>query len=507
MTRGSTQKKNLNSPEFEGIRKLIKQGETINLEFKSSENKLPSNLFETVCAFLNREGGKILLGVDDTGKILGVNENAVNKLLKEITDSANNPEKLNPPYILFPKPIVLDGKTLILIDVPRSSQVHLTKSKIFDRSKDGDYELCDHSQKSKLYNRKNLEFSETKIYHHLELKHFRKELFKKVRNLLRDKSENHSLLELDDKDLLKALGLYKEDLQTGDKGYTLASVLLFGKDETIQNILPHFKIDILLRKKDTERYDDRLELRTNLIEAYERMMEYLQKNLPDPFYEENGIRISLRTKIFREIIANILVHAEYTGIAFTRLIIYKDRVETENPSKPFRSGLITVADISPQPKNPLLAKLFVQIGRAEELGSGIRISSKYVPIYTGGKQPQFVEGDIFRTIIPIPDEDYKIETVHSFGGGLNGGLNGGLSGGLNEDCFALLKLIQTGKYPRITHLMKELESSRRTLERQLADLKDQGLISYEGSKKSGAYVLSSEGVLGLEELKSRIKLQ
>ena len=92
-------------------------------------------------------------------------------------------------------------------------------------------------------------------------------------------------------------------------------------------------------------------------------------------------------------------------------------------------------------------------------------------------------------------------------GGLTGGLNGGLSGGLNEDCFALLKLIQTGKYPRITHLMKELESSRRTLERQLADLKDQGLISYEGSKKSGAYVLSSEGVLGLEELKSRIKLQ
>jgi ATP-dependent DNA helicase RecG len=148
----------------------------------------------------------------------------------------------------------------------------------------------------------------------------------------------------------------------------------------------------------------------------------------------------------------------------------------------------------------------VQIGRAEELGSGIRISSKYVPIYTGGKQPQFVEGDIFRTIIPIPSEDFEIDNNSLKTGGLNGGLSGGLSGGLNEDCFALLKLIQSGKYPRITHLMKELESSRRTLERQLADLKDQGLISYEGSKKSGAYVLSSEGVLLLEELKSRIKI-
>lgn len=503
MTKKSIQVKelDLNSLELGGIKKLIKQGESLNLEFKSSTHKLPNDLFETICSFLNREGGKIILGINDDGEIIGVNESSVNKILREIVNNANNPEKLNPPYILSPKSLVIDGKWIVLIEVPRSSQVHSTKGKIFDRSEDGDYELRDHTQKSQLYNRKNLEFSETKIYPYLELKHFKQGLFKKVRNLLRDSDENHLLLELSDEELLKALGLYQENLQTGIKGYTLASVLLFGKDETIQNVLPHFKVDALLREKDTERYDDRLELRVNLIEAYESLMKFIQKHLPDPFYEENGIRISLRTKIFREIVANILVHAEYTGMAFTRFIIYKDRIETENPSKPFRSGPITLATLAPQPKNPLLAKLFMQIGRVEELGSGIRTSNKYVPIYTGGKEPQFIEGDIFRIIIPVPEKDFTIKFIPPALGGLNGGICGGLNGGLNQDDFALLRLIQTGEYPRITQLLKHVKSSRRTLERQLADLKDQGLISFQGSKKTGAYVLSTDGVLVLEGLR------
>ncbi|MCK5775354.1 MAG: ATP-binding protein, partial [Bacteroidales bacterium] len=35
------------------------------VEFKKAKNKLPSNLFETICAFLNKSGGEIILGVDD----------------------------------------------------------------------------------------------------------------------------------------------------------------------------------------------------------------------------------------------------------------------------------------------------------------------------------------------------------------------------------------------------------------------------------------------------------
>lgn len=38
----------------EKIKKLIKQGEGLQLEFKECRNELNKNIYETVCAFLNR---------------------------------------------------------------------------------------------------------------------------------------------------------------------------------------------------------------------------------------------------------------------------------------------------------------------------------------------------------------------------------------------------------------------------------------------------------------------
>ncbi len=54
------------------ILNTIKKGEGIKVEFKESKNKLNKDVFDTVCTFLNRSGGEILLGVKDNGEILGV---------------------------------------------------------------------------------------------------------------------------------------------------------------------------------------------------------------------------------------------------------------------------------------------------------------------------------------------------------------------------------------------------------------------------------------------------
>lgn len=59
----------------------------------------------------------------------------------------------------------------------------------------------------------------------------------------------------------------------------------------------------------------------------------------------------------------------------------------------------------PFPKNPAISKVFREIGLADELGSGMRNSYKYIQLYSG-QNPVFEEGDIFRTIIPLK----KVET-------------------------------------------------------------------------------------------------
>jgi len=49
---------------------------------------------------------------------------------------------------------------------------------------------------------------------------------------------------------------------------------MFGKDESIQSAIPHYKIDALLRREDLDRYDDRENIRCNLIDAYDRLMNF-----------------------------------------------------------------------------------------------------------------------------------------------------------------------------------------------------------------------------------------
>lgn len=63
-------------------------------------------------------------------------------------------------------------------------------------------------------------------------------------------------------------------------------------------------------------------------------------------------------------------------------------------------GNLKLATFAPFPKNPAISKVFREIGLADELGSGMRNTYKYTQLYSGG-EPKFVEGDVFRTIIPL----------------------------------------------------------------------------------------------------------
>ncbi|MBU2564992.1 MAG: putative DNA binding domain-containing protein [Candidatus Thermoplasmatota archaeon] len=64
---------------------LISQGESYNLEFKES---LSGSLDKDICAFANANGGKVLLGVSDDGKIKGIK--ITNRLKSQISHIARN---------------------------------------------------------------------------------------------------------------------------------------------------------------------------------------------------------------------------------------------------------------------------------------------------------------------------------------------------------------------------------------------------------------------------------
>jgi ATP-dependent DNA helicase RecG len=188
---------------------------------------------------------------------------------------------------------------------------------------------------------------------------------------------------------------------TGESGYNLAAILLFGHDETILSCTANYVTDAICRRENLDRYDDRLIVRTNLIDAYDQLMEFIAKHTLDRFHLIDGQSVSLRSKIARELVSNTLVHREYTSAYPAKIIIERDRIVTENWSLPKTPGRIDPNNFVPFPKNPLLAHFFVNIGRADILGSGVRNLFEFTRIYTGGDVPELIDGDVFKTIVPL----------------------------------------------------------------------------------------------------------
>ena len=106
---------------IEKLKKLINGGESISVEFKESRNKLNKDVYESVCAFLNRFGGHLFLGVDDGGNITGVDKASVDQIKKDFATSLNNPQTINPTFYLNAEDFEIDGKCVIYINIPETS--------------------------------------------------------------------------------------------------------------------------------------------------------------------------------------------------------------------------------------------------------------------------------------------------------------------------------------------------------------------------------------------------
>ncbi|MDA3793546.1 MAG: putative DNA binding domain-containing protein [Elusimicrobia bacterium] len=441
------------------INSIIQQGEGLNIEFKKCKYKLSNNVFETICAFLNRFGGELLLGVKDNGEVVGVDTERVNQIKKDFVAAMNNIQIINPTCYLTLEEFTIEDKVVLYGYIPESSQVQRCIGKIFDRNEDSDFDITENSSlATALYVRKQTSYSENKIYPYVTIKDFRTDLIERARKLAKIQKPDHPWAELDDVELLKSAQLYLKDYRNGKKGFTLASILLFGKDEVIMSVLPHHRTDAIVRIKNRDRYDDRDDIRTNLIESYDRIMSFVQKHLPDKFYLENEQRINIRDHIFREVAGNILIHREYSNPFPAKIIIEKNRVYAENSNKPHCHGLIDPENFSPFPKNPIIAKVFKEIGRADELGSGVRKLFRYCKFYSGDK-PRLLEEDIFKTIIPLNRHADRQDTQQA----------------TRQDTQQVTRQAETGSEDRKTKVLEYCRAER-TLKQimKFLNLKDRG---------------------------------
>lgn len=163
------------------LKTLLKIGETITVEFKRCGNKIESDVYETVCAFLNRFGGDIFLGVLDDGAVNGISATAAPQLIKNFIKCIGNPDLFSPTIYLMPEIIKYKGKTIIHIHVPPSAEVHSFKKVIYDRIDDADVKVTATSQIAQMYIRKQNIFTEKRIYPYVKTDDLRLDLLPKLR--------------------------------------------------------------------------------------------------------------------------------------------------------------------------------------------------------------------------------------------------------------------------------------------------------------------------------------
>jgi ATP-dependent DNA helicase RecG len=296
-----------------------------------------------------------------------------------------------------------------------------------------------------------------------------------------------------DTEILKSAGLHAKDPATGKSGYNLAAALLFGRDEVIRSCTANYVTDAICRKDDTDRYDDRLMVTTNLIDAYEQLIEFIGKHTLDKFFLIGDQSVSIRSKIARELVGNTLVHREYASAYPAKVIIESNRIVTENWNLPKTSGRIDPQNFTPYPKNPILANFFINIGRADVLGSGVRSLYKFSKMYSGG-EPEFIEGDVFKTIVPLPPLT-ALDGEMSDNGGMSDKMsdNEEMSDKVSDNVHGQAIIAYLNEYGEISAVeaAEVIGRSPATARRVLARLAGDGVITATGANRNRRYLINS----------------
>lgn len=423
--------------------------------------------------------------------VVGLEESRIDKIKSDFVTAINNKDKIFPPLHLPLEECVIDGKTIIHIYVPVCNQVCRCSNRIYDRVEDSDIDITEQSEKVyQLYARNNSSYFVNKVTG-FGMESLRTELIERARTMATNRVNTHPWGTMDDEELLRSSGLILVDEQTREEGITLAAILLFGKDSTIMSALPQHKTDAIFRVKNVDRYDDRDVIITNLLDTYDRLYTFGSKHLSDPFVMEGIYTVSARGKIFREIFSNLLAHRDYSSGYIAKFVIEKDKMYTENANRANGYGAMNIATFSPFAKNPAISKVFREIGLADELGSSMRNTYKYTKLYTGGV-PEFIEGDVFKTIIPLdevavgqvgPDKSSVNEEKSSEKGSVKVGKE------LNKSQKRIIEILKDNPEYTAEQLAEILEISQRAVEKNIKFLRDNEYIIRDGGRKDGKWIV------------------
>lgn len=352
---------------------LIPSKETVNIEFKSDKKGLPdSSLIESVVGLANTNGGELFLGVEDDGTISGVSPNH-----EDITGLVALVANRTIPSLRVDAEIIKEkNKKIIRIIIPKSKSIISTSDGKMLRRRlklDGTPEnapMYPFEINSRLAELNLLDFS-AQILSGASINDFDNNERARLRNIIKLRKGDNSLLDLSDEELDKALRFVKEE--NGILYPTITGMLLIGKESKIKELMPTAESSFQVLEGTQIRVNEHFF--KPLLATFEIFENYMKVWNPEREMESGLFRIPIpefSDKAFREGLVNAFCHRDYTMLGTTRVSINDEGLTISNPGG-FVEGvnLNNLLTVEPHGRNPALADSLKRIGLAERTGRGI----------------------------------------------------------------------------------------------------------------------------------------
>lgn len=320
---------------------------------------------KAVTAFANGNGGRVMIGISESGNIQGLPERAkINSVSQEIID------KISPrPVFSAIERNILD-KSIIIIDVPSGHERPYVMDDCIYAWNNGAAKQASPREISGMISARVEESNRWERQPALGLDYTDlddHQIVQSWRSLL-DRSDTKTPTARDKVDALEIM-----KVSSSGRIFNSAAVL-FSKPDTG---LPQSKVKIAAfhTTERTEFRDSRI-IQGGIFHLFDEIASFLERNLPISSHFEGYRRHDnrlLSTFVIRESIMNALVHRDYSQHnSFIMIALHPDRLEIWNPGR-LPEGISADSIASTQvskPANPDIANVAHVRGLVEQWGSG-----------------------------------------------------------------------------------------------------------------------------------------
>lgn len=366
--------------DAEGVRQLARIGETYTVEFKRSTRAHPLNdrdLVEAVVCLANGDGGYLLLGVEDDGRITGAaprhGDETHAHLLRALIVNQTDPSVATSVEVVD---VDVDNHPVVVIDVPNMPTPVGTTTGVYKRRStkaDGTPECVPyrpHEMMTATFSLTGRDYAEVPA-RGATLDDLDDREFDRLRQLCSTTRGDTVLATASNLEICRALRVVRPDGSVPDQP-TLGAVLLFGTAQALAEHVP--TAECLFQVFEQDAMSSNETIRAPLFKTAEDLFARVDARNDEEEVLVGLLRVAVPRvprATMREAIANALVHRDYAELGPITVQLTSDEFRVTSPGG-FPPGVM-LSNLLEQsrPRSIVLADAFKRAGIVDRAGRGV----------------------------------------------------------------------------------------------------------------------------------------